>query len=73
MVNSGKLKEELLEIYEKETEKAEVLLEILFTEKRKRGKFTYNMRSEANIPYANESIKNAKEFISTIKTILEKA
>jgi putative endonuclease len=55
-VQSGKIDKELLEIYETESEKAEVLLKILFEEKRKRGIFTYNVKSEANIPSTKESI-----------------
>ena len=71
LVESGKLDRELLEIYEIENEKAEVLLKIFFYEKRKRGNFTYNLKSEANIPRAEESIKNAKKFVSTIKHLIE--
>lgn len=72
LVYSNKLRDQLLEIYEKETEKAEVLLKIFFSEKRKRGIFTYNVKSEANIPSAMESIENAKTFISSINEIIMK-
>lgn len=72
IVDLGKLDRQLLKIYEKEAEKAETLLKIFFKEKRKRGIFTYNLKSEANLPYAKESIKNAKTFVSAIKFILEK-
>jgi uncharacterized protein (UPF0332 family) len=65
---SGKL----LEIYEAETVKAETLLNIFFSEKRKRGLFTYNVKSEANIPYAKESLNNAKTFLASISGILKK-
>lgn len=71
-VDSGKLNKQLLEIYDAETEKAEVLLKIFFSEKRKRGIFTYNVKSEANIPSAQESINNAKTFVSLIKSLIEK-
>ncbi len=71
-VDSGQLDKQLLDIYEKETEKAEVLLKILFKEKRKRGIFTYNLKSEVNLPYAQESIENSKKFVSLIKFVLEK-
>ncbi len=43
--------------------RAETLLEIFKTEKRKRGDFTYNTIPQANVEPAEESIKNAKEFI----------
>src|SRR3989344_3732265 len=71
-VQSGKIDKELLEIYETESEKAEILLKILFEEKRKRGIFTYNVKSEANIPSANESIDNAIKFVSVIISLIEK-
>ena len=73
IVDSGKLDKQLLEIYETESTKAESLLDILLTEKRKRGLFTYNVKSEANIPYAKESINNSVKFLSLIKLILEKS
>jgi uncharacterized protein (UPF0332 family) len=62
---------ELLRIYENEISKAESLLEIFFLEKEKRGRFVYNVKSEANLPFARESIENAKRFVSVIKAILE--
>ena len=68
---SKKIDNKLTEIYETETIKAESLINIFFTERRKRGFFTYNIKSEANIPYAKESIENAKRFISSIKLLLE--
>jgi len=71
LINSGRLNKQLLNIYETETTKAEALLNILFLEKKKRGLFTYNVKSEANLPYARESIENARKFISAIKLILE--
>lgn len=69
-VNSGELNKELLDIYITEVIKAQSLLKIFFDEKRKRGIFTYNVKSDANIPYAQESINNAKRFVSVIKAIL---
>ncbi|MEK6860167.1 MAG: hypothetical protein AABX54_05125 [Nanoarchaeota archaeon] len=62
---------ELLRIYENEISKAESLLNIFFLEKEKRGRFVYNVKSEANLPFAKESIENAKKFVSVIKAILE--
>lgn len=69
-VVSGELNKQLLEIYEKESEKAEVLLKILFLERKKRGLFTYNIKSEANIPFTKESLENARTFVSLIKKII---
>ena len=71
-VENGILDKELLQIYTEEIEKADYLLRILKLEKKKRGFFTYNIKSEANIPYANESIENARKFVSIIKKILER-
>ncbi|MFA6073604.1 MAG: hypothetical protein WC758_05815, partial [Candidatus Woesearchaeota archaeon] len=47
-VDSGKVDRQLLELYEIETQKATVLLKIFIDEKRKRGIFTYNIKSDAN-------------------------
>lgn len=71
LVESGKIDKELLKIYDAEAEKAEALLKIFFDEKRKRGNFTYHIKSEANIPKAEESINNARKFAKTIKRLLE--
>ena len=71
-VDKGILDNELLRIYENEITKAESLVNIFISEKDKRGRFTYNINSEANLPYAKESIDNAKKFVSVIKAILEK-
>ncbi len=71
-IESGELNNELLELYEKEADKAEALLNIFFEEKKKRGNFVYNMHSQANIPYAEESISNSRKFISAIKGLLKK-
>lgn len=71
-VDRGILDNELLRIYENEISKAESLLNIFSIEKVKRGRFTYNIKSEANLPFANESIENAKRFVSVIKAIIEK-
>jgi len=70
-VDNRILDKDLLEIYEDAILKAETLLKIFFDEKRKRGIFVYNVKSEANLPYAQESIKKAKKFVSSIKAILE--
>jgi uncharacterized protein (UPF0332 family) len=52
---------ELLELYDDAIMKAESLLEIFHSEKKKRGHFTYNVQSEANKPYAEKSVANAKK------------
>lgn len=70
-VKSGKLNVELLEIYEIETTKAETLLNILALEKSKRGKFTYDLNAQANMPVAQESLQNAQKFCSILKAIIE--
>ena len=69
-VKEGVLDKELLKIYETEIIKADFLLKIFQSEKKKRGTFTYQMKSEANLPFAEESIDNATKFISNIKAII---
>ena len=71
-VNNGVLDKELLIIYESEIAKADALLKIFKVERKKRGIFTYNVKSEANIPSANESIDNAIKFVSVIISLIEK-
>lgn len=70
-VRDGVLDKELLKIYETEIVKADFLLSVFQSEKKKRGTFTYQMKSEANFPFAQESIENARKFISNIKAIIE--
>lgn len=62
-IDSGLLDAKLLAIYKKLMVRAETLLEIFKEEKRKRGDFTYNTIPQANMRPAEESIKNAKDFI----------
>ncbi len=62
-IDSGILDAKLLIIYKQMIIRAETLLEIFRTERRKRGDFTYNTIPQANLEPAEESIKNAKEFI----------
>jgi len=69
-VKMGIVDKELLKIYETEIIKADFLLKIFQSEKKKRGMFTYQMKSEANLPFAKESIDNARKFISNIKAIV---
>ncbi len=72
-VISGELDRQLLDIYNSEREKAEVLLDIFHLEKGKRGRFTYNINANANIPFAKESLENARTFVSIIKRIIEES
>jgi uncharacterized protein (UPF0332 family) len=71
IVESKRLDKQLSEIYKEETNKAETLLKIFFDEKRNRGRFTYNVNANANKPFAEQSIKNAKTFCSTIRHLIE--
>ena len=71
IADSGKLDKQLIGIYEEESEKADILLNIFHLEKSKRGKFTYNVNANANIPYAQESLDNARKFVSIIKALIE--
>lgn len=71
IVESKKLDGQLTEIYEEESNKAETLLRIFFDEKRNRGRFTYNLNANANMPFAEKSIQNARTFLSTIKILLK--
>ncbi|HLD19107.1 MAG TPA: hypothetical protein VJB90_03795 [Candidatus Nanoarchaeia archaeon] len=69
-IDSGLLDAKLLMIYKKMAIRAETLLEIFKTEKRKRGDFTYNTIPQANAEPADESRKNAKIFIKHCNTYL---
>ena len=69
-ISSGLLDAKLLMIYKEMIIRAEALLEIFKTEKRKRGDFTYNTIPQANAEPAEESIRNAKEFIKHCNTFL---
>lgn len=71
LVENNELSNELLKIYEDALDKADSLLKIFFDEKRNRGRFTYNINANANLPFAEQSIKNARIFVSTIKSILD--
>jgi uncharacterized protein (UPF0332 family) len=61
-IDTGVLDAKLFMIYKKMIVKAESLLQIFKSEKKKRGDFTYNTISQANIEPANESLQNAKTF-----------
>lgn len=70
-VDTGILDVKLLEIYKKLVVRAEELLGIFKEEKRKRGDFTYKTLPQANPEPAEDSMKNAKIFLSNIKKIIE--
>ena len=71
-VDSGILDFELLKIYNEMIVKADELLGIMQHEKRKRGHFVYKTLPQANKEPAEESLENAKKFVSHIKQIIEK-
>ena len=70
-VDTGVLDLNLLEIYKKMIVRADTLLEIFKDEKWKRGNFTYQTIPQANKEPAEDSMKNAKTFISNIKKVIE--
>ncbi len=70
-VDSGILDVELLKIYNKMIVRADELLGLFRLEKGKRGRFTYKTIPQANIEPADESVKNAKKFITHVKQVIE--
>ena len=72
-VDTGILDKKLLEIYQDLVIKAEVLLEIFKSEKKKRGEFTYTTIPQANKEPAETSLANAKLFVSNIMKVIESA
>jgi uncharacterized protein (UPF0332 family) len=70
-VDTGLLDVKLLEIYRKLVIRADSLLEIFRDEKWKRGNFTYNTIPQANKEPAQDSIKNARLFVSNIIKIIQ--
>jgi uncharacterized protein (UPF0332 family) len=70
-VKTGILDMNLFEIYKKIVIKADTLLDIFKEEKWKRGNFTYKTHSQENKEPADDSIKNAKLFVSNIIHIIE--
>ena len=71
-VNSGILDMKLFEIYKKMVVRADALLQIFKDEKWKRGNFTYKTIPQANKEPADDSLKNAKIFVSNISKIVKK-
>ncbi len=70
-VDSGILDVELLKIYNEMIVKADDLLGLFQQEKKKRGEFVYKTIPQANKEPAEESINNAKKFVSHIKMVIE--
>ncbi len=68
-VDTKELDLELLKIYRKMIVRADELLEIFKDEKWKRGHFTYQTIPQANKEPAEDSIKNAKFFVSHIANL----
>ena len=71
-VDTGVLDVQLLEIYKKLVIRADALLEIFHDEKWKRGNYVYNTIAQANQEPAEDSLKNAKTFISNINQVIKK-
>ena len=71
-VDTGILDVRLLEIYRKIVVRADDLLEIFKDEKWKRGNFTYATIPQANKEPAEDSLKNAKVFVSNIIKVVER-
>ncbi len=71
-VDTGILDVKLLEIYKKQVIRADTLLEIFKDEKWKRGNFTYHTLPQANKDPADDSLANAKLFVSNIMKVIEK-
>lgn len=71
LVDTGILDAKLLEIYRKLVIRADTLLGIFKGEKSKRGNFTYETIPQANKEPAEDSLKNAKTFVSNIRKAAE--
>ncbi|MBS3122031.1 HEPN domain-containing protein [Candidatus Woesearchaeota archaeon] len=69
-VDTGVLDVKLLEIYKKIVIRADVLLGVFKDEKWKRGHFTYNTIPQANKEPADDSLANAKLFVSNIAKVI---
>jgi uncharacterized protein (UPF0332 family) len=72
-VDTGLLDVELLKIYHTMIVRADELLSLFRLEKEKRSRFTYQTLAQANIPYAEESIKNARKFLENIMEIIRRS
>lgn len=70
-IDTGELDVALLKVYKKMIIRAEELLGLYETEKKKRGHFTYKTLPQANINPAEDSLENAKKFVMNIKEIIK--
>ncbi len=70
-VDTGILDVRLLDIYKKLVVRADDLLGIFKHEKQKRGNFTYKTIPQANKEPAEDSLHNAKFFLSNIRKVIE--
>lgn len=73
LVLKGVVDVELLKIYRTMAVRADELLGIFMSEKRKRGHFTYERLPQANMVPAEESLRNAGKFFRNVYLIIEKA
>ncbi len=71
LVEEGVVDVELLRIYEKIIVKADYLLGIFKSEKKKRGDYTYQLIPQANKEPAEESLSNTKAFFSHIYSLCQ--
>lgn len=69
-VKTGMLDVKLLKIYKRMSVRADALLGIFRKEKWKRGNFTYRTIPQANAGPAEDSLKNAKIFVSNIAKVV---
>lgn len=72
LVKKGVIDKALLTMYEEVKGRAEELLGILKEEHKKRGEFTYEKLPQANREPAEQSLANARHFVSHIKGFIEK-
>jgi len=72
LVDTGILDIQLLKIYRNIIIKADTLLDIFNDERWKRGNFTYNTIPQANKEPAEESLRNAKLFLSNSLKIIDR-
>jgi uncharacterized protein (UPF0332 family) len=70
LVDTGVLDVDLLKIYQSIVIKADELLSIFSSEKKKRGQFTYQKLPQANKEPAKESIDNAVKFFKNINKVI---
>ncbi len=70
-VDTGELDVALLKIYRKMITRAEELLGLYKSEKKKRGHFTYKTLPQANINPAEDSLENAKKFVMNINEVIK--